>query len=67
MSKATDLTEKGKYALAVEVTKLSGLLKVLQESENQEEFEQTLGKFFSYRADQLQMCINACVLSWAQS
>jgi hypothetical protein len=65
MSKQIDLTQKSKYALAVEATKLKGLLKVLQESQNQEQFEQALSIFFYYRSDQLEMCINACVLSWA--
>lgn len=65
MSKQVDLTTKSKYALAIEATKLKGLLKVLQESQNQEQFEQALSTFFYYRSDQLEMCINACVLSWA--
>jgi hypothetical protein len=65
MSKQIDLTEKSKYALAVEATKLKGLLKVLQQSENQEQFEAALSAFFYYRYDQLQYCISACVLSWA--
>lgn len=65
MKNQIDLTQKGKYALAVEATKLSGLLKVLQGTEDKEQFEQALSQFFRYNDEQLEMCINACTLRWA--
>lgn len=60
-----DLTHNGQYALATEVIKMDGLLKVLQESRRRPEFEEILSRFFIYTDEQLIACINACTLSWS--
>jgi hypothetical protein len=64
MSQKINLTTKSPYALAAEVVKMEGLLKVLQESTNLQEFQVALSYFFEYTMEQLEMCLNACTLTW---
>lgn len=61
-----DITSQSKYALIQRVLEMKGLLKVLQASECKTSFEVTLGRFFWYTDEQLNVCIQALTLNWPE-